>query len=299
MICLAVGGAFIGAGSDLTYQLYQNGGNLDCVNWGEVALLGGAGAIALPAIVLMVANPEITVPVFVTGSMWLANHPNVAYTAQAALAGLESYGLYDAIHNGNQDTAFYMATGYLQSGTSALLQWGNSTASIFKTGYLNGQPSSPYRLSPLRITKDFGKTILEGRPGPFNYGNQLYPDLRETSIVEGKVVLNANESANGKFIWVQELDGTIRIAQDLQREQGVFRTIHPMLARGQQVISAGEMEFIEGELQWINNGSGHYVPNLDEVYDVRNILVDAFKLSGPAEVVPYIVLQRKVRGESR
>ncbi|GAB1469835.1 hypothetical protein MASR2M66_07120 [Chloroflexota bacterium] len=277
----------IATGINLAVQLHNNGGNWGCIDWTEAALWGGAGAIAIPVLIATAVAPEILLPAYVYGSIWLANNPGAVYSVQTALAGLEAYGLYDAIHNGNQDTAFYMATGYLQSGTSALLQWGNSTVSMFNTGYINGRPNSPYRLSPLRTIKDFGKTLQEGRPGPFNYGNQLYPELGDASIVEGKV-LYANEYANGKFIWVQEPNGTIRFAQDIQREQGVFRTIHPMLARGQQVISAGEMEFIGGELQWINNGSGHYVPNLLEVYDVRDILIDTFKLSGPAEVVPYI-----------
>lgn len=78
----------------------------------------------------------------------------------------------------------------------------------------------------------------------------------------------------------------MRFAQDLDRDKGIFRTIHPMLSQGRPVWSAGEMMFDQGLLSWINNGSGHYRPKLNEVYAVRNMLVNIFGLSGPANVVP-------------
>jgi RHS repeat-associated protein len=43
-ISIAVGVA-LGAGADLTWQLINNGGNLGCVSWGEVALAGVAGGL--------------------------------------------------------------------------------------------------------------------------------------------------------------------------------------------------------------------------------------------------------------
>lgn len=38
------------------------------------------------------------------------------------------------------------------------------------------------------------------------------------------------------------------------------RTIHPMLCKGKNVFSAGEVQFKDGEIVHINNHSGHYVP---------------------------------------
>lgn len=39
-------GSRSGALIDLVVQLHRNGGNFDCVDWGEVAIAGGAGAVA-------------------------------------------------------------------------------------------------------------------------------------------------------------------------------------------------------------------------------------------------------------
>ena len=39
-----LGGIAIGAGLDLLWQMYRNGGDIDCVNWAEVGLAGAAGA---------------------------------------------------------------------------------------------------------------------------------------------------------------------------------------------------------------------------------------------------------------
>lgn len=150
----------------------------------------------------------------------------------------------------------------------------------------SGSQYSPYKMSFVREWKDFGMTIKTGRAGPLtSYGNMLFPELGESSIVNGRAYY-ANQYAHNRFIWVQELDGTIRFTQDLTRGQGGFDTIHPMLSRGQPVWSAGEMMFKDGQLQWINNGSGHFLPKLIEVYGVRDTLVHIFGLSGPAEVVP-------------
>ena len=39
-----LGGIAIGAGLDFLWQMYRNGGDIDCVNWAEVGLAGAAGA---------------------------------------------------------------------------------------------------------------------------------------------------------------------------------------------------------------------------------------------------------------
>ncbi|AYD05279.1 RHS repeat-associated core domain-containing protein [Neorhizobium sp. NCHU2750] len=39
-----IGGA-LGAGGDFAYQMYKNGGNVSCTDWGEVALSGAGGAL--------------------------------------------------------------------------------------------------------------------------------------------------------------------------------------------------------------------------------------------------------------
>ncbi|MCA1614544.1 MAG: DUF4214 domain-containing protein [Acidobacteria bacterium] len=43
IIPVIIGGILIGAGLDLAVQLLTNGGKLECVNWGEVAISGGIG----------------------------------------------------------------------------------------------------------------------------------------------------------------------------------------------------------------------------------------------------------------
>lgn len=45
VIC-ALGGAALAGGGNLAYQLHQNGGNWDCIDWGEVATWAGGGAVA-------------------------------------------------------------------------------------------------------------------------------------------------------------------------------------------------------------------------------------------------------------
>ena len=39
-----LGGIAIGAGLDFLWQMYRNGGDIDCVNWAEVGLAGAVGA---------------------------------------------------------------------------------------------------------------------------------------------------------------------------------------------------------------------------------------------------------------
>lgn len=61
-ICATLAGAVIGAGANLAFQMVQSGGNWDCVDWSQVALWGGGGAVAgLSAYFLMpvlAASPD-------------------------------------------------------------------------------------------------------------------------------------------------------------------------------------------------------------------------------------------------
>ena len=168
----------VATGVDLAIQLHNNGGNWGCVDWTEAALWGGAGAIAIPGIVALAVAPEVLLPAFVYSSIWLANNPGVIYSAQTALAGLEAYGLYDAIYNGNQDTAFYMATGYQTTNQSALVSsinslWSSITQkNILLMGFRGTGFSNPkYSNQPgliqaghVGVSFDNGKTIYGFSP---------------------------------------------------------------------------------------------------------------------------------------
>ena len=88
-------GAIIGGGGDLLYQLYRNGGRMDCVNWGEV---GGA---ALSGAVLGMGGAIIGE---VVGELLAAEAVAGAEMAEAAAAEGEGLGLGAADSWGNPST---------------------------------------------------------------------------------------------------------------------------------------------------------------------------------------------------
>ncbi len=59
-------GAGIGGGGDLAYQLYENGGRLGCVNWGQVAAAAGIGAFIGSGAEFLFAGEALadTIPLF-------------------------------------------------------------------------------------------------------------------------------------------------------------------------------------------------------------------------------------------
>jgi RHS repeat-associated protein len=62
IICIGVAGALIAGGGNLLYQMQQNGGNWECVDWGDVAMWTGGGAVAGLAIgfsiPMIMASPD-------------------------------------------------------------------------------------------------------------------------------------------------------------------------------------------------------------------------------------------------
>ena len=57
-----------------------------------------------------------------------------------------------------------------------------------------------------------------------------------------------------KLNYTVSADGELTIGQIQDKYCG-----HIDLARGGQVLSAGEVSFLQGEVKWVNNQSGHYI----------------------------------------
>lgn len=53
---------------------------------------------------------------------------------------------------------------------------------------------------------------------------------------------------------------------------------HINLAQGANVQAAGEAKFVNGQLKWIDNASGHYKPSGSAA---QNAAVSAFEQAGP------------------
>jgi RHS repeat-associated protein len=113
-IPLGIAGAAAGGGLNLYSQLHNNGGRWECVDWGQVALWAGAGAVAGLMIGLMIAPPVW----LMAGYFWAVNQPLITYGLLALGAGTEAYLGYRAIVLGDQDAAFALITGYQLLGYS-------------------------------------------------------------------------------------------------------------------------------------------------------------------------------------
>lgn len=55
------------------------------------------------------------------------------------------------------------------------------------------------------------------------------------------------------------------------------RTIHPLLCKGSNVFTAGEIKFKDGKITHINNNSGHYVPFAFHLLNGLNRLLPAYR----------------------
>jgi len=84
-------------------------------------------------------------------------------------------------------------------------------------------------------------------------------------------ILSQNQS--GKFNYVVKQDGTLVLGRSgLNRPNG-----HINLAQGGKVQAAGEAKFVNGELKYIDNRSGHYKPSGEEA---RTAALKAFENQG-------------------
>jgi hypothetical protein len=66
----------------------------------------------------------------------------------------------------------------------------------------------------------------------------------------------------GDFLYVQTVDGTLYVSPF--QSMGTFH--HSSLARGQLVLAAGTMRFVNGKLVHVSNQSGHYKPHPMALY---------------------------------
>lgn len=85
------------------------------------------------------------------------------------------------------------------------------------------------------------------------------------SQVDGKYFMQKSEGsepklADGHYIFVTSLDGTIRLGNSAEGGNNAHATLS---GNSLYVRYAGEVEFKNGELQWFTNQSGTYLPEAD------------------------------------
>jgi RHS repeat-associated protein len=88
-ICLSILLAATAGGADLYYQLHQNNGNLDCVDWGEVAMFAGGAGVA--GLIVGLSVPVILVSP--DSALDIASLAYDAYTGDAASFALDAISL--------------------------------------------------------------------------------------------------------------------------------------------------------------------------------------------------------------
>jgi hypothetical protein len=127
-------------------------------------------------------------------------------------------------------------------------------------GDVIAERKGPYKLSFERTMRDHLQTLLSGRSGPLSkYGDQLFLDLGK-SVENGKVHFDG-DLAQGKFIWVQELDGTVRFTQDVSRGQA---------GQGRGLIGVAQ-RLVKNE--WLGNVA-RGVPGLGGMWSVMERVAD-------------------------
>ena len=110
-----------------------------------------------------------------------------------------------------------------------------------------------------KVKKDLDKKDKNRKPpdGPIDYKN---------SEIAGEDVSERilTSPPDGDFIWVQLMDGSFRFAKrpilTAGRPRGLRPFPHPMLSKGQPVLSAGEGFGKNGKAAYLNRDSGHFQP---------------------------------------
>ena len=79
----------------------------------------------------------------------------------------------------------------------------------------------------------------------------------QRNIQSGKV-MHFGESAQGTYIFAINKQGEFFIAN--RKSLGNQKLPHSVLARGQPIVAAGEVHFVDGKIDWFNSQTGHYFP---------------------------------------
>jgi hypothetical protein len=107
-----------GAGGDLIYQLHNHAENWDCINWGEVLLWGGAGAIAGLTLGLTIAvlsaPPDWIIAGYLLNATWIGTVGTIIAVASEA-------SLIIRVASGDQDAAAVLTGAWYITGESAIV----------------------------------------------------------------------------------------------------------------------------------------------------------------------------------
>src|SRR5262249_29378028 len=87
---------------------------------------------------------------------------------------------------------------------------------------------------------------------------------------------------DGKYIYVVRMDRSIRYyARDGRRFP------HPNLSRGENVLTAGEIEIAGGKVASISNQSGHFQPSELSLYIAKLILQSKGLWNSNSQITPF------------
>jgi uncharacterized Zn-binding protein involved in type VI secretion len=144
-------------------------------------------------------------------------------------------------------------------------------------GMNGGNIHIPPRQRPLKTKElkgDFEGEEIPNNPNNWLEGKSTVEYLNEAeraklllTVRDGKlynVEGNLFDTRGGSTIWSGEnraiyvIDENGNFYASLRQERGIFH--HSSILEGKPVAGAGELEVYNGELQYINRGSGHYEP---------------------------------------
>ena len=267
-------GFVIAAGANLIYQLYQNGGKWECVDWGQVLLWGGVGAVAGFGLGVLMTNPELALWAYTQVSAWIATTPAVSIGLNVAGTALGAYAVYDVTVNHDEQTAFILAN-LLMDNPTALYEWGASTLSKVQglaDGMLGGLGFGvPDEFLPLSIRmSELGKLDVEQTPSTSALSRETGVPISITgrwSDTISEAAWRANAVARMNELIQQGVPGEIALNQTAE-EFGIFQH--------QVKISTVKNEvdaYIPSDL-W-DNLSGfqqkQISASLKEIFDVREV----------------------------
>lgn len=154
----------------------------------------------------------------------------------------DSLPVIGSIRFGVQSVNAFSATGVGAVGAAALRAAGRVTSRSALTAVARGEISS-------------ARTGMASGGGisPANAARRSWANLAPNdSLAPGRVVpLDKLAGINGRFQCIVQKDGSLVVG----------RGGHIDLSRGRDVLGAGEVRIVGGEVRMLNNASGHYRPD--------------------------------------